>query len=123
MSISSIDTSQYTTPLSTAFYTGNNEHPLAVKPHEAEQLPNAAAVEDTTPKVDVSSYYSNVAAPDLHDNGNQAAMSIAAQNLNERISQAVTNGMDLQDAINIRNAKTAYESSVTMAKSTLEVEV
>ena len=122
-SLSAIDTSQYTTAISSTFEAFEPKSP---EEYQNEQTPNVAAVEEKeTPKVDLSNYYSNVVPPELNANV-KSQVTQASQNLNNAITAAVANGgMSAQDAINIQKAKTAYEATISAAntQSTFELQV
>ena len=123
-SLSSIDTSQYTTPLAASFEPFQIQ---GVKAYEEAQAPNVAAVEeeDTPQDVDLSQYYANVVPQEFNADVKQQ-VSQASQNLTNAISAAVVNGgMSAQDAMNIQKAKTAYEATInaTSTQSTFELKV
>lgn len=130
--LSSIDTSQHTTPLSAQQFNFNQQT-TAQKAETVEKLetPNIAALDKETPKVDLNNYYSNVQAPEFNAETahpqqttppSQAAQ--ASQNLNNAIAAAVTHGMNAQDAVNIQKAKVAYETTMQAAKtSTFQIVV
>ena len=118
-SIASIDTSQYTTPYAAGFESVQARGPEA---YQQEQPKNVAAEDKETPKVDLSSYYSNVQAPNLNADV-QAHVTQASQNLSNAISVAVEHGMSAQDAVNIQKAKAAYESTIRVANTTFELKV
>ena len=123
--LTSLDTSQHTTPLSVMHLSSNNQQTTAQKVEENEKFetPNVAAIDKETPKVDLSSYYSNVQAPET--TGDVTAHAVqASQNLSNAIAAAVTHGMNPQDAVNIQKAKVAYETTMQAAKtSTFEIAV
>ena len=116
MSISSIDTSQYTTPLASAMFS-DAQAAAGSRVYEEEKLPNVSATEENTPKVDLSRYYSNVQQPNLSN------VSHAAQQLDNAVLAAIEHGMSTEDAVKIQTAKAAYEANVNVAKSTFELEV
>ena len=122
-SLTAIDTSQYTTALSSVF---EPFEPKSAEEYQKEQTPNVAAVEEKeTPKVDLSNYYSNVVPPELNADV-KTQVSQASQNLSNAISVAVANGgMSAQDALNIQKAKTAYEATINSAntQSSFELQV
>ena len=122
-SLTAIDTSQYTTALSSVF---EPFEPKSAEEYRQEQTPNVAAVEEKeTPKVDLSNYYSNVVPPELNADV-KTQVSQASQNLSNAISVAVANGgMSAQDALNIQKAKTAYEATINSAntQSSFELQV
>ena len=123
--LSSIDTSQYTTPLSSAQFGSIQFEPERVESEKAE-VQNTAALEKETPKVDLNNYYSNVQAPELNpQRTTDVGVTQASQNLSNAISAAVQHGMNAQDAVNIQKAKAAYETTVTAAStaSTFEITV
>ena len=119
--LTALDTSQHTTPLSNLQLPNNQLTAVAKEIDEAikSDTPNVAALDKDTPKVDLSSYYSNVQAPEFHTESVQAG-----QNLSNAIATAVTHGMDPQDAVNIQRAKAAYESTMKASQtSTFELKV
>ena len=123
-SLSSIDTSQYTTPLASSFEAFQ---PLGAKAYEEAQVPNVSAVEEkeTPQDVDLSQYYANV-VPQEFNADVKSQVSQASQNLTNAISAAVANGgLSAQDAMNIQKAKTAYEATINSANnpSTFELQV
>jgi len=124
--LSSIDTSQYTTPLTATFVP--NQHEVVAELDQAKlETPNVAATDKETPKVDLSNYYSNVrpASPDTADVNNlENGVTQASQNLSNAIAAAVEHGMNPQDAINIQKAKAAYETTMkTSETSTFQIAV
>lgn len=121
MSISSIDTSQYTTPLASAMFS-DAQAAAGSRVYEEEKLPNVSATEENTPKVDLSRYYSNVQQPNLNSDA-RSNVSHAAQQLDNAVLAAIEHGMSTQDAVQIQTAKAAYEANVNVAKSTFELEV
>ena len=123
--LTSLDTSQHTTPIS-ALQFNFNQQTTAQKVEEVEKFetPNVAAVDEETPKVDLNNYYSNVQAPETSNMDVNAQATQAAQNLSNAIAAAVTHGMNPQDAVNIQKAKIAYETTMQAAKtSTFEIAV
>ena len=120
--LTSLDTSQHTTPISSVQFNFN-ELTTAQKAEDMQELetPNVAAVDKETPKVDLNNYYSNVQAPENNvDVATHAAQ--ASQNLSNAIAVAVTHGMNPQDAVNIQKAKVAYETTMQSAQtSTFEL--
>ena len=122
--LTSLDTSQHTTPLSSMQFNFN-ELTTAQKAEatKKEETPNVAAVDKETPKVDLNNYYSNVQAPEKSADWNAHATQ-ASQNLSNAIAAAVTHGMNPQDAVNIQKAKVAYETTMQAAKtSTFDIAV
>jgi len=115
MSIASIDTSLYTTPYSSALL-GSAQAIPEVEQYKEQELPNAAAEEETTPEVDLSNYYSNVAPADLQADV-ATGVSHASQSLSNAISLAIEHGMDVQDAVNIQKAKAAYEATISAERT------
>lgn len=115
MSIASIDTSLYTTPYSSALL-GSDQAIPQVEQYEEQELPNAAAEEETTPEVDLSNYYSNVVPADLKADVT-TGVSHASQSLSNAISLAIEHGMDVQDAVNIQKAKAAYEATISAERT------
>ena len=120
-SISAIDTSQYTTAIASSMIDSANTF-AGVSEYQKEQLPNVAATEETTPEVDLSNYYSNVAPMNL-DAQAQQGLKAASQTLDNAVSAAVQHGMSTQDAINIQSAKAAYQANSQVLKSTFELAV
>ena len=117
--LSSLDTSQYTTPFTAALEI--NTYQSLQKIDDAKlETPNVAATDKETPKVDLNNYYSNVQPGNL---GNadvtsvQSGVAQASQNLSNAVTLAVEHGMDPQDAINIQKAKVAYETSMQASQT------
>ena len=122
--LTSLDTSQHTTPLS-VMQLNSNQQTTAQKAETVvkNETPNIAAVDKETPKVDLNNYYSNVQAPEKTADVTTHATQ-AAQNLSNAIAAAVTHGMNPQDAVNIQKAKVAYETTMEAAKtSTFDIAV
>ena len=120
--LSSIDTSQFTTP-----YAAVHE----ISPFQTarqqdiawEETPNVAAEDTETPKVDLNNYYSNVQPPEVK-NSFGSDISQASQNVDNAINAAIENGFTPQDAVNIQKAKAAYETMINIANSsTFELEI
>ena len=120
-SISAIDTSQFTTAIASSFVEATQGVNQAAT-YQKEQLPNVAATEETTPEVDLTNYYSNVAPPNADPQAEQG-LKAAAQTLDNAVSAAVQHGMSTQDAINIQSAKAAYLANTEALKSTFELAV
>ena len=122
--LTSIDTSQHTTPLSALQLQGSQFNAPVKETETAKQeTPNVAAVDKETPKVDLNNYYSNVQAPKLDSDVKGQAVQ-AEQNLSNAIATAVSHGMNPQDAVNIQKAKAAYETTMKTAEtSTFELKV
>ena len=122
--LSSIDTSQYTTPF-TAAIESNVYQSLQQMDDAKLETPNVSAAEDKeTPKVDLNNYYSNVRPSDFNTSSAQNGLSQASQGLTNAVSAAVEHGMNPQDAINIQKAKVAYEASIQTAQtSTFQISV
>ena len=116
--LSTIDTSQHTTPLS--LLQLNNDR-ITTTAQEAEkhaklETPNIAALDEDTPKIDLSNYYSNVQPPEVYSD----ALSYVAEsekNFSGAVMSALENGMTPQDAANIQMAKAAYVASMKVAES------
>lgn len=124
--LTSLDTSQHTTPLSLQQLQNNQLTTTAkeVEKNAKVETPNVAAVDKETPKVDLNNYYSNVQSLQADSNGLQSHLTQAGQNLSNAIATAVTHGMNPQDAVNIQRAKAAYESTMRTAQtSTFELKV
>ena len=123
--LTSIDTSQHTTPLSLQ-QLQNNQLTTTAKEIEANsklETPNVAALDKETPKVDLNNYYSNVQSPELKSDG-KAGVSQAEQNLSNAVATAITHGMNPQDAVNIQRAKAVYETTMKSSQtSTFELRV
>ena len=124
--LSSIDTSQYTTPFTAALAT-SQQQTIAELDTAKLETPNVAATDKETPKVDLSNYYSNVrpASPDTTDVKNmENGVAQASQNLSNAVAAAVEHGMNPQDALNIQKAKVAYETTMKSAStSTFQIAV
>ena len=123
--LTSLDTSQHTTPLSNLQIHGSQLRTTALEVEQAAKIetPNVAAIDKDTPKVDLNNYYSNVQAPSSESHL-ESHMTQAEQNLSNAIATAVTQGMNPQDAVNIQRAKAAYETTMRTAQtSTFELKV
>ena len=120
-SISAIDTSQFTTAFASSMVDAPHGIDAAAA-YQRDQLPNVAATEETTPEVDLSNYYSNVAPPNTDPQAEQG-LKAAAQTLDNAVSLAIQHGMSTQDAINIQSAKAAYMANTEALKSTFELAV
>ena len=112
--LTSLDTSQHTTPLSALQLNGNQllSSAKVAETNAKFETPNVAAEDKETPKVDLNSYYSNVQASNLNSDVDSQPESNAKQNLSNAIATAVSHGMNPQDAVNIRKAKVAYETTM-----------
>ena len=120
-SVESIDVSQYTSAMYPIVY--DSMDPVkAIGSYENERGQNAAAYTRTTPKVDLNNYYSNVAPPESYTDLGRGLIN-AERQLNEAVSDAVQNGMSIQNAVNIRMAVTAYQANAEVLKSTFELTV
>ena len=115
--LSSIDTSQHTTPLS-LLQLGNDKFSTTAKDVDKNakfETPNIAALDGETPKVDLNNYYSNIQGSELYSD----ALSYVAQaehNFGDAVMSALENGMNPQDAVNIQMAKAAYGASLKVAE-------
>ena len=115
--LSSIDTSQHTTPLS-LLQLGNDKFSTTAKDidkYAKLETPNVAALDPETPKVDLNNYYSNVQATALNTDV-LSDVAQAEQNFSDAVVNAVANGLDPQSAVNIQTAKAAYAASVKVAE-------
>lgn len=121
--LSSIDTSQFTTPFAAAQEISPFQ-PIQAIDDAKRETPNVAAEDVETPKVDLSNYYANVQPPNIN-NSLESDLSHASQNLSEAVMAAVENGYTPQDAVNIQKAKSAYQAMVNIIKetSTFELEI
>lgn len=81
---------------------------------------------------DLNNYYSKLAAsnyvPSDYSSADPAktaseGVKQSAQNLQNAMSNALQNGMSIQDACNIKSAKAAYEANVKALKTTIEISV
>jgi len=123
--LTSLDTSQHTTPLSALQIQGNQFKTTAKEVENVAKLetPNVAALDKETPKVDLNNYYSNVQSPELNTEVKPQAV-LTEQHLSNAIATAVSHGMNPQDAMNIQKAKAAYETTMKTAQtSTFELKV
>lgn len=122
--LSSLDTSQHTTPLSALQLNGNQllSSAKVAETNAKLETPNIAAEDKETPKVDLNNYYSNVQSPSLNSDVESQAVQ-AEQNLSNAIATAVTHGMNPQDAVNIQKAKAAYESTMKATQTTTNFEL
>ena len=126
--LSSIDTSQFTTPFAATQTATSVQQVISDFDKAKAETPNVAAIDKETPKVDLNNYYSNVQAS-ATDNTDVAkgpsGVAQASQNFSNAVALAVEHGMNPQDAVNIQKAKAAYESSIKMAQtsSTFQLDV
>jgi hypothetical protein len=118
-SISSIDTS---------IYSGIIEDLSSYTPSRtALDSKTPAVTREDSSTVDLSNYYSNIRPEDLLANaGDNVAKS--AEDLDNAMVSAIENGYSVNDAVNIRLAKNAYQANCTvfnaindMQKSTFEL--
>jgi len=116
--LSSIDTSQHTTPLSLLQLRNESLTTTAQETDKRAKLetPNVAALDKETPKVDLNNYYSNVQAPESKSDILSYVVQ-AEHNFNDAVTSAVANGYSPQDAVNIQMAKAAYVASMKVAQS------
>ena len=77
---------------------------------------------DTTNNVDLSNYYDNVPSGDLIQTVSENVTN-AAHALDNAMVNALQNGYSVQDAVNIQQAKSAYEANLRVAQSTFEIAV
>ncbi len=77
---------------------------------------------DTTNDVDLSNYYDNVPSGDLIQTVSENVTN-AAHALDNAMVNALQNGYSVQDAVNIQQAKSAYEANLRVAQSTFEIAV
>ena len=120
----SIDTSQYTTPLSVLFDDSVSQVTTAQSVEKISRYdrPNVAAEDDDTPKVDLNNYYSNVQPPYAEINGDlESSLVQASENFNNAIMQALENGYSPHDAVNVQKAKVAYQALMKAETSTFEL--
>ena len=112
--LSSVDTSLYTSP----YYAAQETSPFQpIRPvGENDHKTSYAAAQDLdAPEVDLSSYYSNVQPSEY----NSDALSYVAQaehNFGNAVTEALTNGMNPQSAVNLQLAKVAYIASMQVAE-------
>lgn len=123
--LSSIDTSQYTTPLSALFENPVSQVTTAQNIEKVEKYdrPNVAAEFEDTPKVDLNNYYSNVQPPDSYVNSDiESELIQASENFNNTAMKALANGYTPKDAVNLQKATVAYKALMNVAqKSTFEL--
>lgn len=74
--------------------------------------------------IDLNGYYENVPAPsgDVIQTVSEN-VSKAANDLDNAMVAALENGYTVQDAVNIQQAKAAYEANYKVAQSTFEIAV
>ena len=122
--LSSIDTSQFTTPYAAAQEVSLFNQSLPTKEEAKQETPNAAALDSYTPKVDLNNYYSNVQPVHVNsDIGSDLAQ--ASENFNNAVSDAIQKGINPQTAVNIQKAKSAYQAMMNVYQTTtfeLEIE-
>lgn len=113
-SISSINTSDYSMLLdslsTTRSYSQTNSGAKSV------------ATEDLNSGIDLSNYYQNLASGDLLQTVAENVVK-SSNDLNNAMVNALENGYTVQDAVNIQEAKAAYEANCRVAKSTFEIAV
>ena len=113
--LSSIDTSQFTTP-----YTASQEispfQPIQAIDDAKRETPNVAAEDEETPKVDLNSYYSNVLPPSTN-NSLESDLAHVAEDFSNAVTSAVENGMNPQDAVYLQKAKTAYKAMINIVNN------
>ena len=116
--LSSIDTSQHTTPLSLLQLGADRLTTTAKEVDKNAKLetPNVAALDRETPKVDLNSYYSNVQSPEFNSDVLSGVVQ-AEHNFGDAVMSALANGMNPEDAVNIQMAKAAYVASMKVAES------
>ena len=112
-SVSSIDTSQYTTLLANDVFGNFEPAKEGAVAYQTEQVPNIAATEESTPKVDLNRYYSNVRPGDLLNETGKNVVNSAKQ-VDEAIVKAVEYGMRLEDAVKLQTAKAAYQANLNV---------
>lgn len=112
--LSSLDTSMFTTPYAAA-QDVNSFRQISPVDYAKQEMPNVAAEDKETPKVDLNNYYSNVQPSDLNSDVLSDVVQ-AEHNFNEAVMSAIANGFNPQDAVNIQMAKSAYVASVKVAE-------
>lgn len=114
-SISSINTSDYSYLLdSIATLNGYTS-----KTASSSAIP---AVEETNQGVNLNDYYKNLASGDLLQTVAENIVQ-SSNDLNNAMVNALENGYTVQDAVNIQEAKAAYEANCRVAKSTFEIAI
>ena len=120
--LSSVDTSQYTSPI-VAAQGFSPIQPIMEQDYAREETPNVAAEDFDSPRVDLNNYYANVQPTEVN-NSFGSNISQLSQNLSDAIINAVENGFSPQDAVYIQKAKAAYETMINIAKkSNFELEI
>lgn len=114
-SISAINTSDYSILMDSISAANSYTNNVTSK----EAVP---AVEDSTQSVDLSNYYKDLASSDLLQTVSENVVQ-ASNDLNNAMVNALENGYTVQDAVNIQQAKSAYEANCRVAKSTFEIAV
>lgn len=116
--LSSIDTSQHTTPLSLLQARNDNLTTTAkdIDKYAKLETPNVAALDKDTPKVDLNNYYSNAQAQEFNSDVLSNVVQ-AEHSFGDAVLSALKNGMNPQDAVNIQMAKAAYVASMKVAQS------
>lgn len=117
-SISSIDTSAYSMLLDSI---GETQRALgsATTVNSTDKIP-ALTRDDAYQDVDLSNYYENLASGDLLQTVAENVVK-ASNDLDNAMVNALENGYTVQDAVNIQQAKYAYEANCRVAKSTFEL--
>ena len=114
--ISNITTSDYSHLLDSAQMAKSYNAPTD-RGAERETLvtPN-----EPTQSIDLSNYYQNVPAGDIIQTVSENVAK-SANDLDNAMVTALQNGYTVQDAVNIQQAKAAYEANYRVAKSTFDV--
>lgn len=113
-SISSINTSDYSMLLDSLSATRNYS--------QTNSGAKSVATEDLNSGIDLSNYYQNLASGDLLQTVAENVVK-SSNDLNNAMVNALENGYTVQDAVNIQEAKVAYEANCRAAKSTFEIAV
>ena len=77
---------------------------------------------EPTQSIDLSNYYQNVPSGDIIQTVAENVTQ-SANDLNNAMVAALENGYTVQDAVNIQQAKAAYEANYKVAQSTFEIAV
>lgn len=117
-SISSIDTSTYSMLLD-GFAEVQRSLGSATTVNSTAKIP-ALTRDDAYQDVDLSRYYDDITSGDLLQTVSENVVQ-ASNDLSNALLSALENGYTVQYAVNIQQAKCAYEANCRVAKSTFEL--
>ena len=117
--ISHINTSDYSHLLDSAQVAKNYN---AAPTERAASRDTLVTPNEPTQSIDLSNYYQNVESGDLLQTVSEN-LAQSANDLDNAMVSALENGYTVQDAVNIQQAKAAYEANYKVAKSTFEIAI